>query len=43
LQVFDYGVLPAAAPRFAAYGCYRWEVTIRETVVVGVVGAAPAR
>ncbi|NUS65712.1 MAG: ABC transporter permease subunit [Saccharothrix sp.] len=34
-----YGVLPAAAPRFAAYGLYRWEVTVRETVVVGVVGA----
>jgi phosphonate transport system permease protein len=26
-------------PRFVAYGLYRWEVTIRETVVVGVVGA----
>jgi phosphonate transport system permease protein len=38
-QVFLYGVLPAAIPRFAAYGLYRWEVTIRETVVVGVVGA----
>lgn len=38
-QVFCYGVLPAATPRFVAYGLYRWEVTIRETVVVGVVGA----
>lgn len=38
LQVFAYGVLPAAAPRFAGYGIYRWEVTIRETVIVGVVG-----
>jgi len=38
-QVYAYGVLPAAAPRFAGYGCYRWEVTIRDTVVVGVVGA----
>ncbi|WP_300011278.1 ABC transporter permease subunit [Pseudonocardia sp.] len=38
-QVFAYGVLPAAAPRFAGYGIYRWEVTIRETVIVGVVGA----
>lgn len=38
-QVFLYGVLPAAIPRFAAYGLYRWEVTIREAVVVGVVGA----
>lgn len=39
LQVFCYAVVPAAAPRFIAYGLYRWEVTIRETVVVGVVGA----
>lgn len=39
-QVFLYGVLPAAVPRFVAFGLYRWEVTIRETVVVGVVGAA---
>lgn len=38
-KVFCYGVIPAAAPRFVAYGLYRWEVTIRETVVVGVVGA----
>jgi len=39
MQVFCYGVVPAATPRFVAYGLYRWEVTIRETVVVGVVGA----
>lgn len=38
-QVFCYGIVPAATPRFMAYGLYRWEVTIRETVVVGVVGA----
>ncbi len=37
-QSFAYTVLPAAAPRFAGYGIYRWEVTIRETVIVGVVG-----
>ena len=37
-QVFAYAMLPAAAPRFAGYGIYRWEVTIRETVIVGVVG-----
>ena len=26
--------------RFTALGLYRWEVAIRETVTVGVVGAA---
>ncbi|MEU7146017.1 ABC transporter permease subunit [Nocardia sp. NPDC046473] len=38
-QVFCYGVVPAVTPRFVAFGLYRWEVTIRETIVVGVVGA----
>jgi phosphonate transport system permease protein len=37
--VLLYGALPAAFPRFVAFGLYRWEVVIRETVVVGVVGA----
>lgn len=38
-RAFVYGALPVALPRFAAYGLYRWEVTIRESVVVGLVGA----
>jgi phosphonate transport system permease protein len=38
-QAFLYGTIPGIAPRFIAYGLYRWEVAIRETVVVGVVGA----
>nr|WP_258003823.1 ABC transporter permease subunit [Fischerella thermalis] len=38
-QVFIYGVLPATIPRFLAYILYRWEVCIRATVIVGLVGA----
>ena len=38
-QVFLYGVLPLALPRFIAYILYRWEVCIRATVIVGLVGA----
>jgi phosphonate transport system permease protein len=38
-QVFLYGVLPPTLPRFLAYILYRWEVCIRETVIVGLVGA----
>jgi phosphonate transport system permease protein len=38
-QIFLYGVLPRTLPRFTAYTFYRWEVSIRETVVVGLVGA----
>lgn len=34
-----YATVPAALDRFISLGLYRWEVTIRETVVVGVVGA----
>lgn len=34
-----YATLPTAGPRLAAIVFYRWEVIVRETVVVGVVGA----
>jgi phosphonate transport system permease protein len=37
--VFLYGVLPLTLPRFLAYDLYRWEVCMRETVIVGLVGA----
>jgi len=37
--VFLYGVLPLTLPRFLAYILYRWEVCMRETVIVGLVGA----
>ncbi|MGB7442417.1 MAG: ABC transporter permease subunit [Coleofasciculaceae cyanobacterium] len=37
--LFLYGVLPLTSPRFLAYILYRWEVCLRETVIVGLVGA----
>ncbi len=39
LQVFLYGVVPATAPRFLGYTLYRWEVSVRATAMVGLVGA----
>ncbi|MDQ6726974.1 MAG: ABC transporter permease subunit, partial [Actinomycetota bacterium] len=39
VAVFAYATLPLSVTRFAAYSLYRWEVALRETVVVGVVGA----
>ncbi|OUC07764.1 phosphate ABC transporter permease, partial [Litorilinea aerophila] len=39
LQAFLYAVWPRALPRFVGYALYRWEVCIRATVVVGLVGA----
>lgn len=38
-HIFLYGVLPTTMPRFIAYGLYRWEIAIRATVIVGLVGA----
>lgn len=37
--VFLYGILPMTISRFLAYDLYRWEVCMRETVIVGLVGA----
>jgi phosphonate transport system permease protein len=34
-----YATLPQAAPSFATYSLYRWEVAMRETIVVGVAAA----
>ena len=38
-SVFLYGTAPTAAPRYTGYSLYRWELAIRETVIVGLVGA----
>lgn len=35
-----YGSMPVGASRLISLGLYRWEVTVRETIAVGVVGAA---
>lgn len=40
VQQIAYAVLPSTAPRLVALALYRWEVITRETVLVGVVGAA---
>ena len=38
-QVILYGVLPQNLGKFLAYILYRWEVCLRETAIVGFVGA----
>ena len=38
-QTFLYGALPDVFPGFTSYVFYRWENCIRETVVIGIVGA----
>lgn len=38
-QAFLYGALPDVFPGFISYIFYRWENCIRETIVIGIVGA----
>lgn len=38
-SVFAYAVFPSVFPQFLSYILYRWEVCIRETIIVGLVGA----
>lgn len=39
LAVLVYGVLPQIVPRFAGLSVYRWDINIRASTVVGIVGA----
>ncbi|WP_394425727.1 phosphonate ABC transporter, permease protein PhnE [Vreelandella stevensii] len=39
LQVMNYGVLPQVMPAFAGISVYRWDINIRESTVLGLVGA----
>jgi len=39
LQIFFYGWLPEVLPNFVAYTFYRWECAVRESAILGLVGA----
>jgi len=39
LFVLIYGVLPSVIKRFISYIIYRWEIILRTTIIVGMVGA----
>ena len=38
-QVIDYGIVPQIQPTFAGVSVFRWDINIRESTVVGLVGA----
>ncbi|MDH4247858.1 MAG: phosphonate ABC transporter, permease protein PhnE [Deltaproteobacteria bacterium] len=38
-QVLVYGIVPQILPAFAGISVYRWDINIRESTVVGLVGA----
>lgn len=39
MQVMGYAVLPQVMPAFAGISVYRWDINIRESTVLGLVGA----
>jgi len=39
VQTLLYGVVPQIIPRFAGLSVYRWDINIRTSTVVGIVGA----
>ncbi|MGL6257702.1 phosphonate ABC transporter, permease protein PhnE [Vibrio sp. WXL210] len=39
LQVLNYGVLPQILPSFIGTSLFRWDINIRESTVLGLVGA----
>jgi len=38
-QVLTYGIMPQIMPAFAGISVFRWDINIRESTVVGLVGA----
>lgn len=38
LQVVRYGVVPQIVPPFTAFTIYRWEINVRSSTIVGLVG-----
>ncbi|MBM2578043.1 phosphonate ABC transporter, permease protein PhnE [Jannaschia sp. Os4] len=38
-QVMAYGIVPQIAPAFAGIAVFRWDINIRESTVLGLVGA----
>ena len=38
-QVIDYAIVPQILPAFAGITVYRWDINIRESAILGLVGA----
>jgi phosphonate transport system permease protein len=38
-QVLDYGIVPQVLPAFAGISVFRWDINIRESTILGLVGA----
>jgi len=38
-QILDYGIVPQVLPAFAGISVFRWDINIRESTILGLVGA----
>jgi phosphonate transport system permease protein len=38
-QVMEYGIVPQVLPAFAGITVFRWDINIRESAILGLVGA----
>jgi len=38
-QILNYGIVPQILPAFAGISVFRWDINIRESAVLGLVGA----
>ena len=41
-QILDYGIVPQVLPAFAGISVFRWDINIRESTILGLVGARAA-
>lgn len=39
MQVIDYAILPQILPAFLGISIFRWDINIRESTILGLVGA----
>jgi phosphonate transport system permease protein len=39
MQILTYGIMPQVLPTFAGVSVFRWDINIRESTVIGLVGA----
>jgi phosphonate transport system permease protein len=38
-QVLNYGIVPQILPAFAGISVFRWDINVRESAILGLVGA----
>lgn len=39
MQVINYGIVPQVTPTFFGESVFRWDINIRESAILGLVGA----